>query len=294
MNHYQRMPTEASRAPARLRGTAAFTLIELSIVLVIIGLIVGGVLVGQDLIRAAANRSVISDIEKFKTAVLAFRGKYDCFPGDCPNATTFFGASPQCGYVSPYIISNGTCNGNGNGQIAAGVNEINTGPAPNAGYYQSEDVLFWQQLGLAGMIPGSYTALIAGNPQMTFSNVPFSKSTPAACYYAAWSEYSAFAGSMFSPHAVSNIIEFGSPVNPNSGGGTSYECGYTVLTPAAAYNIDSKIDDGQPFTGIVTTLAYTQKASGYGSTSCATGSGPYQYVLSTNTPVCQLLFQAGF
>ena len=50
-----------------------FTLIELSIVLVIIGLIVGGVLLGRDLIHAAEVRSVISDVERFRTAALTFQ-----------------------------------------------------------------------------------------------------------------------------------------------------------------------------------------------------------------------------
>ena len=56
--------------------SAGFTLIELSIVLVIIGLIIGGVLVGRDLIAAAQVRAQISQIEKYQTAVNTFRGKY--------------------------------------------------------------------------------------------------------------------------------------------------------------------------------------------------------------------------
>src|SRR5665213_3308988 len=61
---------------------AAFTLIELSIVLVIIGLIVGGILVGQDLIKAAEVRAQISQIEKYSSAVNTFRAKFAAIPGD--------------------------------------------------------------------------------------------------------------------------------------------------------------------------------------------------------------------
>jgi prepilin-type N-terminal cleavage/methylation domain-containing protein len=68
-------------------GRSGFTLIEMSIVLVVIGLLVGGVLVGQDLIRAAYVRAQISQIEKFNTAVNTFYGKYQALPGDM-NATT--------------------------------------------------------------------------------------------------------------------------------------------------------------------------------------------------------------
>ena len=64
-----------------------FTLIELSIVLVIIGLIIGGVLVGRDLISAAGVRAQISQIEKYQSAVNTFRGKYGYLPGDISDPT---------------------------------------------------------------------------------------------------------------------------------------------------------------------------------------------------------------
>src|SRR6201999_1632157 len=86
-----------------------FTLIELSIVLVIIGLIVGGVLVGQDLIRAAAVRAQISQIEKYQTAVNTFRGKYGGLPGDLSASS-----AAQFGFVSR---GGSTGQGDGNGVI---------------------------------------------------------------------------------------------------------------------------------------------------------------------------------
>src|SRR4051812_42973611 len=79
-----------------------FTLIELSIVLVIVGLLVGGVLTGNDLINAAKIRATVSQQEKFDAAVNTFRGKYDCVPGDCKNATKF-------GFAT---------DGNGDGQVS--------------------------------------------------------------------------------------------------------------------------------------------------------------------------------
>jgi prepilin-type N-terminal cleavage/methylation domain-containing protein len=86
-----------------------FTLIELSIVLVIIGLIVGGVLVGQNLIDAAAVRAQISQIEKYNTAANTFRGKYGYLPGDIPNPyAAQFGFLPRGTYKGQ---------GDGNGVI---------------------------------------------------------------------------------------------------------------------------------------------------------------------------------
>ena len=56
------------------------------------GLLVGGVLVGQDLIKAAEIRAVASDIERYNTGAAAFRTKYNGLPGDLL-ATTASGFS---------------------------------------------------------------------------------------------------------------------------------------------------------------------------------------------------------
>src|SRR4051812_10469894 len=64
------------------KALSGFTLIEMSIVLVIIGLTVGSVLVGKDLLAAAAVRAQITQIEKYQTSVNVFRIKYNAIPGD--------------------------------------------------------------------------------------------------------------------------------------------------------------------------------------------------------------------
>ena len=97
------------------KSQQGFTLIELSIVLVIIGLIVGGILVGRDLIRAAGVRSTIAQIESYQTAANTFRGKYGYLPGDIkdPDATNF-------GFKIRGTVSKGM--GDGNGVIEGVVN----------------------------------------------------------------------------------------------------------------------------------------------------------------------------
>lgn len=124
---------------------AGFTLIELSVVLVIIGLIVDGVLVGQDLIHAAQVRAQITQFERFRTAVNTFLTKYAALPGDMPNATAFWPADPSCntyGVRTSMTTPNGmTCNGNGNGIVEA-----------HGSNYSAESSLFWQHLNLAGLI----------------------------------------------------------------------------------------------------------------------------------------------
>lgn len=68
-----------------------FTLIEIAIVLVIIGLLTGGVLKGQELIRNAQVRNTISKIDELKAAVFGFQDRYQAQPGDMANATTVIG-----------------------------------------------------------------------------------------------------------------------------------------------------------------------------------------------------------
>src|ERR1700754_5054766 len=105
------------------RHRHGFTLVELSIVLVILGLLVGGVLAGQSLIRAAELRSISTDTTQYRTALFSFREKYNALPGDMINATSFWGdratGAESCADGAIANGTPGTCNGNGNGMIGA-------------------------------------------------------------------------------------------------------------------------------------------------------------------------------
>ena len=86
----------------RIKNKVGFTLVELSIVLVIIGLVIGGVMVGRDLIETSKIRAQITQISDIETQINTFRLKYNCLPGDCTNATTVIGAS-----FNSYTINDG-------------------------------------------------------------------------------------------------------------------------------------------------------------------------------------------
>ncbi len=125
----------------------AFSLVELSIVLVILGLLAGGVLSGQALIRAADTRSVIADAQRYATALNSFRDKYFSMPGDMSNATQFWRfagttSTPGCITNSGSVEADpGTCDGNGDGVIS-------NAAAANA---TGESFQAWKQLALAGL-----------------------------------------------------------------------------------------------------------------------------------------------
>lgn len=105
-----------------------FTLLELSIVLVIIALIVAAVSSGASLVAHAKLRSVINQFGKYEVAVNSFYDQYRQFPGDMVNATS-------------YWPSGSTADGNGNGKVE---------------WTNNEDDHFWQQMSLSGFVAASY------------------------------------------------------------------------------------------------------------------------------------------
>ena len=122
---------------------SGFTLIEIAIVLVIIGLLLGGVLKGQELITGARVRNLIQQQDGVKAAYFGFLDRFRALPGDYATATT------TITNISVAACNGG--NGNGNGQI-----EPTAAPA-------NETTLAWEHLSKAGFINGTYTCA-AGNP----------------------------------------------------------------------------------------------------------------------------------
>ena len=114
---------------------AGFTLIEIAIVLVIIGLLLGGVLKGQELITAARVRNLISNQDGVKAAYFGFLDRYRSLPGDYSTANAQANI-PGC---------TGCFGGNANGQI------VTDGTS-------SEAVHVWEHLSKAGFITGSYVS----------------------------------------------------------------------------------------------------------------------------------------
>jgi prepilin-type N-terminal cleavage/methylation domain-containing protein len=203
---------------------AGFTLIELSIVLVIIGLIVGGVLVGQDLIKAAEQRKTISEAERYKTAYQAFRLKYNAIPGDMTNAVSVLGAT--AGH-----------NGDGNGNIM--YSTLVYGDAT------AEGLMFFEHLGLANLIGGRFTGIATGSQDFVIgTNVPQGAiSGEAACIPVEFSVGEVFYSSLNN----NNFIAFGA-IGPDSALGANL-CFIPTRTTREASDIDKKIDDNNPTRG---------------------------------------------
>jgi len=187
-----------------------FSLVEISLVLVVIGLLTGGILAGQSLIQAAKFRGQLKDFSEIAAAHHAFSDKYKCIAGDCRDVASYFPA---------------IANGNGDGLVdcwpGSGTNECGT---------------YMLTLDSAGLLP---------RVQAEFSSAPEyrgGKLDRAVSYVHYGDRY---AGGGYTPATLLgtgvawiNFITFNSPWANGA-----------VLRPEDAWNFDTKTDDGKPYTG---------------------------------------------
>lgn len=230
-----------------------FTLVELSIVLVIIGLIVGGVLVGQDMIRAAESRAIVAQIEKYNTAINTFRNKYNALPGDITNPTTYISTSAATG-------------GDGNGYIYSAAGTPSTTPTAINGS-GNELSTFWNHLSLAGFIDGNFDG---STTQTTLgTNFPYTKSGRGGIIIYASSD-----GLHYWHIGLASATASTTITTVNS------------LRPEEAFNIDTKVDDGRPNNGIILARGGVVLE---GSASSGSGAGSYCTTASTSAGIYNLL-----
>lgn len=133
---------------------AGFTLVEIAIVLVIIGLLLGGVLKGQELITQAKIRNVAGDFSGLSTAILGYQDRYRRLPGDDEQA--------EGRWTNP-----ATKKGDGNGAVGlTGVKELIScaGDAKDG-----ENCRFWQHLRLSGFLAGDAASALP--PQNALNGV---------------------------------------------------------------------------------------------------------------------------
>jgi prepilin-type N-terminal cleavage/methylation domain-containing protein len=206
-----------------------FSLLELSIVLVIIGLIAGGIVAGASMIRAAELRSVITEFQQYQTAVHTFKDKYLGLPGDLKNAYDFWGVAAGC--IDDHSMSDTTgCNGDGDGNIEE----------------FAEGLRAWQHLALAGLINGNFTGSDAGNDAVLGSNVPESKMNGG--------------GYQFFYHDMTNLVWTGAGSTTKNisirFAAMNYDpspapdrIGARFLNCEESWSLDKKMDDGRPGTG---------------------------------------------
>jgi prepilin-type N-terminal cleavage/methylation domain-containing protein len=114
-----------------------FTLVEIAIVLVIIGLLLGGVLKGQELINSAKAKSLVNDFRTMSTAVYAYQDRFRFMPGDDPAVAQHVAGTLATTPASPETQGNGRIGGTWNSIVST-----------------DESRLVWQHLRLANLLTG--------------------------------------------------------------------------------------------------------------------------------------------
>ena len=261
---------------------SGFSLVELSIVLVILGLLTGGILAGQSLVRASELRAVSTEYNRYVTAAQTFRDKYFAVPGDMANATKFWTAEPAAncpGDQTTPSTTPATCNGNGDGLIAW----------DNIAGLAGEAHRFWQHLANAGLVEGSYSGTHSvgtcngnGSCNVTIGvNAPRSKLSNAGWTIHYLGTHTTAGSTYYFAGSYGNAFAFG-----GSSGGWTHD---PVLKPEEGWNIDTKIDDGKPATGNVTPWEPTLFPD------CTDTDSPNAvYRLDRNIVACSLVVKSAF
>ena len=195
---------------------SGFTLVELSVVIVVIMLLIAGVLSGQSMYKNSRLLAVTQEMHEYDIAVNMFKNKFKYYPGDFPHAHDYW----------PTAI-------NGNGSWNFCKTPIPPATEPNL---QVKARQFWYQLVLAGFVAGRYSG--AAGPIEIGINIP--QSSFATGGYDICNE------NVYNQEVT--YLSFASLTN-SCGSGLNGE----ILTPQDAYFIDQKIDDGIPVTGGILT-----------------------------------------
>lgn len=252
----------------QLSSIRAFSLVELSVVVVVLALIAGGIVTGQNLIRAAELRSFMTEAHNYLTAINTFKQQYRYLPGDVPNAEGHWTAAT-------------TDNGNADGIVS-----------------DAERYLAWQHLSLSGLIEKTFTGLqgAAGvndfviHDNVTVGNIPNSRIPLSgfAFYYAniaaTTTTYAANMG---------NILTFGADIAGTNNGPPIG----AIFHPTDAYSIDTKMDDGSPGRG--KWIANLTGGAVFGDTAaCSTSTSGTDYAGSYNRTVadigCSFFISTGY
>jgi prepilin-type N-terminal cleavage/methylation domain-containing protein len=107
-----------------------FTLIELAIVVVVLGILIGGIVAGQSIVESAKVSKIVSDFQSYDMGIRAFQLEYDGLPGDFDEASIYW---------------SGEIDGNDDGRMYS---------------YNTEGIRAWRHLSLAEIIPGEYDGVM--------------------------------------------------------------------------------------------------------------------------------------
>ncbi len=255
------------------KSQRGFTLIEMSIVLIIIGLIIGGILKGQELIESSRQKNFVSQIDQIRSGINTFLDNYKALPGDYNQAVARIHAS--------------LANGDNDGSIGTMVTDAAAlyGVDGTVG----ENYQFFNHLTAANLVGGTSVVTIA----------TFTAGTPA---FAGNGTLSPLPGSAYPRSGL--MATYGVHEGAATDGsrkrsvwlrastfGTTLAATNAIISPQRAYQLDSKYDDTLPYAGRIRTTYTAASPAAADDCGNTTGTG-VGYTATVSSTACILLLDA--
>lgn len=272
----------ASSADRKYQRQQGFTLVELALVLVIVGLLTGGILKGREMIENARVTSTVAQVKSYESAVTAFYDIFNVLPGDMPNASDRIANCPAA-CNAPLLTGDNNFIGAQTwttsvlwpNQVTSPLNAL---PAVAVG---AETQLFWVHLYKMDLITGVTDAPLRSSGTLTWA-----ESHPASRIgggFVVGYNNGATPPGAATPSATAGMTGTVLVLQQSVTGGIQTTRGTQPLTPARAAQIDRRMDDGLPHSGLV--RAYGLSASCYNTTADT------RYAETTNSKDCGLVFR---
>ena len=232
-----------------------FTLVEMSIVLVIIGLIIGGILKGQEVIASARQKAMINQVNAVRAATNTYFDRYRALPGDDPTSATVIDANVTSG------------NGDGVVGVATGNSTANILAITRTA---QENYMFFNGLVASGLLNGGQVTSGTSSAGFGITALPAAPVTGSGLTMA-YGTHDGAGTATYNKTAHWLIMQ--------KGVGTPSP----AISPRTLQNIDAGIDDGLPDQGGV-------RGDDVGATGCNTTGPLARYSVSDNTS-CYPLFE---
>lgn len=242
---------------AKTKLQRGFTLIEMSIVLVIIGLIIGGILKGQEIIESSRQKNIITQVDTMRAAVNTFADKYNGLPGDYNLALTRINSTAA-------LIANG----DGDGIVDPTGIATAANIAADTGVGNAEQYNFFNHLALAELISGTTPSTAAAPAGFGDGSALPAIAVPGGGMTVVYGLYN-----LGNNPRQSHWLRLHKTVAGAADGAAT-----GVLSGKRAFEMDLKIDDALPYEG-------TMRITGAGGTApnCNNGAA---YNSLDNSQLC--------